>query len=205
MTGIMAKQDPRHTAFVKEYFYGEHRGNAEQCAINAGFAKSTARKNAASWTGNDRHLSRSKTIWDMVQAEREKIGEKWGITEQEIMDGYIRDDRFDPIDLVDPETGLPQTDLRKIPKKARLSLRGLKVRQQILKTNNEDGEGVEVQVIKQTSEFQYPDKKGNRDSMAKILGLLRDRKEITGKNGEPMKIEIVDFSNLSSKPNEDTA
>ena len=110
----------------------------------------------------------------MVVAKREEIGEKWGITEQEIMDGYIRDERFDPIDLVNPETGLPETDLRNIPKAARLSLKGLKVRQQLLKSDDE------TQVIKQTSEFQYPDKKGNRDSMAKILGLLTEKKHHNG-------------------------
>jgi len=188
------KHDPRHLSFVREYFYGEDKGNAEKCGIRAGYSERYSHTFSWSWVGDDRNKSRNKTLWDLVQAEREKIGEKWGITEQWVMDGYIRDEEFDPIHLVDPETGLPETDLRKIPKPARMSLKGLKVRQQVLKTNNEDGEGGESQVIKQTCEFQYPDKKGNRDSMAKILGLLRDRKEHTGKGGGPIEVRYQDVA-----------
>ena len=153
---------------------GQDRGRPERCAIIAGYSPKYARSHSWALVGVNRQASLSKQLWDMVAAKREEIGEKWGITEQEIMDGYIRDERFDPIDLVNPETGLPETDLRNIPKAARLSLKGLKVRQQILKSEGES------QVIKQTSEFQYPDKKGNRDSMAKILGLLTEKKHHTG-------------------------
>lgn len=166
-----SKENPKHLRFIREYFYGKKRGTAENCMILAGYTKVYAHRYAWAIVGISREVSPCKTLWDMVVAERAKIGEKWGTTEQEIMDGYIRDERFDPIDLVDPDTGLPQTDLRLIPKAARMSLKGLKVRQQILKSGDDD----KKEIIKQTTEFQYPDKKGNRDSMAKILGLMLDR------------------------------
>ena len=179
-TKPVKRHDPKHIDFVQDYFYGEHKGDAKNSLIAAGYTARYAQTYAHHIVGEHRSNSINKTLWDLVQAEREKIGEQYGITEQWVMDGYIRDESFDPIHLVNDE-GLPETDLRKIPKDIRLSLKGLKVRQQIMKSIPDPDTGeINSQVIKQTTEFQYPDKKGNRDSIAKILGMMNEKLVLPG-------------------------
>lgn len=170
----MAKLDPKYKIFIHAYFYEqETRGNAEQAAIKAGFAEKTARARAAQWVGKSRQKSANKILWDLVDAERKKLEKEYGIKKQEIVDGYIRDERFDPINLVDPDSGLVLIDLREIPKETRLSLRGMKIKETIIE--REDGS---KEILKsRTIEFKYPDKKGNRDSLAKIKGMFIEKHE----------------------------
>ena len=182
-TKPVKRHDPKHIDFVQDYFYGEHKGDAKNSLIAAGYTARYAQSYAHDIVGEHRTRCVNKTLWDLVDAERKKISETYGITEQWVMDGYIRDEEFDPIDLVDPETGHYQTDLRLIPKKARLSMKGMKVRQQIIK-----GKGKQ-KIIKQTSHYEFPEKKGNRDSIAKVLGMLRDKAEPA--NVKIDKIEVL--------------
>jgi hypothetical protein len=156
----MPKHDPRYKAFVHHYFYGETKGNAEQSAIAAGFARSTAGKKAHSWVGNSRETSSNQTIWDMAQTERQKISEEYGITKREIMEGYIRESRFDVRKLVNDD-GCFVTDLRDLDDDTALALSGFYV----IETENS---GVKTRKFR----FKFPDKKANRDSMAKIKGMF---------------------------------
>ena len=183
----MPKHDQRYVNFIQEYFYGTHRGNAKKSAENAGFSPITAHKKAGSWVGNSRQKSTNKTLWDMVQKERQKISENYGITEQELMDGYIRDSRFDPRKLID-DNGFSITNLKKLDDDTALSLAGFEIKETIV----ESGDGSEKAVLSRTVKFKFPDKKGNRDSMAKVKGMFIDRKEVSGPKGGPIDVRYHD-------------
>lgn len=185
----MPKHDPRYESFVHEYFYGANKGNAYQCAIEAGFTHYTARHKAPGWVNNSKHSrdkSSNKVIWNMVQAKRKEISYNYGITEQELMDGYIRDANFDPRNLVD-ENGFCITNLKELDDNTALSLAGFEIKETIA----ESGDGSEKTVLNRTVKFKFPDKKGNRDSMSKIKGMFIDRKEITGKGGRPIEVDAT--------------
>ena len=193
---MAAKYNYRNTAFVHEYFYGDQRGNAEQAARLAGFAHTTARKKSFSWVGDNRQQSTNKVLWDMVDKERRKIAAEYGITQQELMEGYKRDVSFDPRKLF-KEDGTAIYNLQELDDDTALALSGFEIDEKVLKTV---GTGdAEVQVVQRKVKFKFPDKKGNRDSMAKIKGLFIDKKELTGPDGGPLKITIVDYSNLENE------
>ena len=182
----MPKHDPRYESFIHEYFYGECKGDAYNSALKAGFAQSTAKKKSFSWVGHSRTVSSNKVIWDMVQIERQKLEETYGVTEQEIVDGYKRDMDFDPRKLVD-DNGFCITNLKELDDDTALSLAGFEIKETI----TESGDGSEKTVLNRTIKFKFPDKKGNRESMAKVKGMFVDRKEIFGKDGGPIEVDAT--------------
>ena len=179
--------NPRYESFIHEYFYGNCKGDAYNSALKAGFAQSTAKKKSFSWVGLSRTESSNKSIWDMVQAKRKEISEDYGITGQQIMDGYIRDANFDPRNLVD-DNGFCITNLKELDDDTALSLAGFEIKEAIA----ESGIGSEKTVLNRTIKFKFPDKKGNRDSMAKIKGLFIDRREVSGPKGGPIDVRYQD-------------
>ena len=195
----MPKHDPRYESFVHEYFYGANKGNAYQCAIEAGFTHYTARHKAPGWVNNSKHSrdkSSNKVIWDMVQAKRKEISDNYGITEQELMDGYIRDASFDPRKLVD-DNGFSITNLKELDDDTALSLAGFEIKETI----TENGDGKEKTILNRTIKFKFPDKKGNRDSMAKVKGLFIDRKEVSGPKGGPIDVRYQDVDGQEKTEN----
>jgi len=162
------KLDQKHTIFIHEYFYGVSRGNAEECARRAGWASTTARKKSASWVGKSRQNSTNKALWDLVDAERRKISEGYGITEQDIMNGYKRDAAFDPRKLLD-EDGNVIINLQDLDDDTALALAGFEIDEKAAALRKKGGKG---KVLYRKVKFKFPDKKGNRDSMAKIKGMF---------------------------------
>jgi len=183
----MPKHDPRYESFVHEYFYGGCKGDAYNSALKAGFAQSTAKKKSFSWVGLSGTESTNKTLWDMVQIEKQKISENYGITEQELMNGYIRDSQFDPRKLID-DNGFCITNLKNLDDDTALSLAGFEIKETI----HESGDGSKGTVLNRTIKFKFPDKKGNRDSMAKVKGMFIDRKEVSGPKGGPIDVRYHD-------------
>lgn len=154
----MAKQDPRYRKFVHNYFYGGTGvvGNSAQSAISAGFAETTARKKGPSWVDNSREQASNKTIWDMVQAERQKIENNYEITEKEILKQYKRIALFDIRKLYDTAGNLKK--IQDLDDDTAAAISGIDVAFDVL--------GIETRKIKIT------DKKSALDSLAKIKGMF---------------------------------
>lgn len=189
---MTTKDDFRNKAFVHEYFYGKFKGNATKSAVAAGFSEKYAHAKAFSWVGESRKKSSNKTIWDIVEAERKMLEEEWGITRQQIMDGYIRDINFDIRKLCD-ENGKFITDLRELDDDTALSLQSVKYFEN--EFTDKDGNTTTQKRI----EYKGPDKKGNRDSTAKIKKMLVDQHRFVDKNGEDVKIPISNDLELANK------
>lgn len=184
---MVSTSDGRSENFVHEYFYGIRRGIAIQSAILAGFTAKTAHKKSGSWVGKSRQKSSNKTTWDLVQAEKKKISDNYGITERELMDGYIRDQRFDIRKLV-KDDGSFINNLKDLDDDTALSLVGVEITETVLAGS----EGAET-VLKRNVKLKLPDKKANRDSMAKVKGMFVERREITGRDGGPIEAKYTYF------------
>lgn len=157
----MAKQDPRYRNFIHNYFYGVTGlvGNAEQSAVKAGFAATTARKKSASWVGNGRQQASNKTIWDMVQVEREKIENDYDMSEKEILKQYKRLATFDIRKLYDPVTGKPIC-IHKLDDDTAACISGVEI------TSDELG-------FSETKKIRVEKRKPALDSIAKIKGMFQ--------------------------------
>lgn len=155
----MAKKDPRYRKFVHNYFYGKTGivGNAAQSAIAAGFAETTARKKAPSWVDNNREQASNRTIWGMIQVEREKIENDYEMSEKEILKQYKRLSSFDIRKLYTTEGSLKK--IHELDDDTAAAISGIDI--------TFDHEGIETKKIK------IIDKKGALDSLAKIKGMFQ--------------------------------
>jgi|GEM_PF-5835549 len=180
------KQDPRYTAFVKAYFYdfaGGCAGNAVQAALKAGFAKTTACRKAYSWTTEDRQKATNKTIFDMVQTERQKVKEEFGITRERIIEELKKAAFFSPKEFFHTDGRLKQAS------ELDDELASLAIFDVSTKTYEENAR----KIVEQTTRVKFADRKAALDSLCKITGLFIDRQEHSGPGGGPIEHRWTNF------------
>lgn len=177
------KLTPKQCKFVKEYLIDL---NATQAAIRAGYSEKTARA-----IGSE-NLSKPDIQEALIEL-RDELTKQGKIADpQEILEGYTRDLRFDPRKLFDAET-ISFKNLTDLDDETALSIAGFEINETILESNDEKGT-----VLKRTIKYKLPDKKSNRDSLAKIHGLFSDKVEVTGKDGKPIEVKDISYEKLIS-------
>lgn len=92
-----------------------------------------------------------------------------------LLDEYLRIAFFDPAELFD-NTGRPKP-IQEINRDTRSAIVGLEV------VDEFDGRGKDRQQIGTVKKYKVADKQKALDSLAKILGLMIERTEVTGKDG----------------------
>jgi phage terminase small subunit len=151
---IRGKLTTKQARFVKYYVALDE--NATQAAIKAGYSVKNARTIAA------QNLAKNYIVSEIekIQAKARSIVDKGIATPEELLKSYTRDIRFDPISVVDPQTGALK-GLHEIDREARLSL-------------------VSVQYSTKTGDltYRFPNKNSVRDSAAKILGLTNGNHDL---------------------------
>lgn len=153
--------------------------NAYQSAKDAGYAESTALKNAAMWVCEDRDKSIKPHVWDAVQEaiaarmERIELTQDWvvdklrNLAEANIMD-YITVD----------ENGLAIVNLKGMSRDQAAALRGVKVKQ-----ITEDGKRVGEEV-----DLRLSDPKPALELLGKHVGMWPSKHEHSGPGGGPIPI-----------------
>lgn len=182
-----ALKNKKHERFCREYIIDY---NGKQAAIRARYSEKTAKEQASRLLTNANIDARWREL-DKIETE------KLGITKERILREYAKlaftnsDDLMlytDEYIMVSPWTEDEETG-EKIPAQYR------KVSKAYLKPHDEltgDQKGV-IQEIKETPtgvSIKLYDKKASLDSLAKIKGMLVDKKEISGPDGEPIAIII---------------
>ncbi len=165
--------------------YVANNGNAYKSAKAAGYAESTALKHAASWIGKTRSKSVKPHLFDFVRLKVKKITDKLEITDERILLEYARLAFLDPADFYDKKTGalLP---IHEMPEDARRALGGMKI-EIVLSGKGENRTRAVVSEIKHSDKT----KKSSLDSLAKIRGMIVDRKEHSGPGGGPILTKEV--------------
>jgi phage terminase small subunit len=148
--------------FVDEFMLDR---NATQAAIRAGYSPKTAQVQGSRLLCNA-----------VVLAEINKRGaeqsQRLQITSDRIMQEYERLALLDPLDLFNADGTMKA--LKDIPEDARRAIAGLEIKEL-------RAEGNEDVVIQATlKKLKFSDKKGALDSLAKIMGLMKERVEVTG-------------------------
>lgn len=150
---------PSRDRFVDEFMVDR---NATQAAIRAGYSERTA--------GSAGHrLLKTAAILAEINKRGAEQSQRLQITSDRIMQEYERLALLDPIDLFRPD-GTMKT-LAEIPEDARRTIAGIEVREITV-------DEVTTVVLKKV---KIADKKGALDSLAKILGMMKERVEVTGK------------------------
>ncbi len=158
--------------FVKEYVKDR---NATQAAIRAGYSEKGVRVTAAK-------LLTKANIVTAIAEQTAAIEKAATITSERVMQEYARIAFFDPRKLFD-EDGSPKS-VTELDDDTAAAIAGIEV---VTIGNAEMGIG-------QVRKYRIADKKGALDSVAKILGMIVDRRELTGKNGGPIEHTLLQVS-----------
>ncbi len=147
--------------FVDEYLKDR---NASQAAIRCGY-----RPKGAGVQGC-RLLKNPKIAAEIAQRTAD-ISAKAGITAERVMQEYARLAFLDPIDLVNPDGSMKS--MSEMPEDARRAIAGLEISE---RTDLELGGMIGTKLKK----IKLNDKKGTLDSIAKILGMMKEQVEHSG-------------------------
>lgn len=155
--------------------YVANGGNATQAGIACGLSEKTAYS-----AGNRllKHIEVQARIAELQQ----KVAQKFELTAERVLQEVSRLAFFDIRKLVD-NTGRPKA-ISELDDDTAAALIGLDV----VNIGNED-KGV-GEVLK----FKMADKKGALDMAMRHLGLLKDKVEVTGKDGAPLEASPNDLA-----------
>jgi len=157
-----AKAGNLRDRFVDQYMVDR---NATEAAIRAGYSKASAGQQGC------RLLKDAKILTEINKRTAEQ-STRLRITADRVMQEYEALALLDPLDLFKPDGSMKA--LADIPEAARRAIGGLEIRE-LSSIEAPDGP-IAVQLRK----VKLVDKKGALDSIAKILGMMKDRVEVTG-------------------------
>jgi len=156
---------PSRDRFVDEFMIDR---NATQAAIRAGYSAKTA--------GAAGHrLLKTVEILAEINRRGSEQSQRLQITSDRIMERLAL---LDPLDLFNPDGTMKA--LADIPEDARRAIGGMELRE--LSNLETPGGPVAVQLRK----IKFIDKTRALEDLAKIMGLMKERVEVTGKDGKDL-------------------
>lgn len=157
--------------FVDEFMIDR---NATQAALRCGYSPKTAMSQGG-------RLLRDVAILAEINKRGAEQSRRLQITSDRIMLEYERLALLDPIDLFNADGTMKA--LKDIPEDARRAIGALEIRE--LSDIETPGGTIAVQLRK----VKLVDKKGALDSLAKIMGLMKDKVEVSGPGGGPIQTQ----------------
>jgi phage terminase small subunit len=164
---------PKQAAFVEQYLIDR---NGTQAAIRAGYSPNTATAQAS-------RLLTNVNVAAHVQARQGSIAEQAGVRAVDVLRELRRVGFSDPRKLFDAAGNL--RPIHDLDDDTAASIAGIDVETR-MEGNGDDKEAVTVRKIKRH------DKVRALEHLAKHLKLLVDRTEVTGKDGAPLKMIVLE-------------
>lgn len=161
------KLTPKQARFVAEYLIDL---NATQAAIRAGYSA-----NRADAMGHEN--LRKPEISAAVQQSMHKREQRTEITQDRVLAEYAKLAFLDPRRFYDSSGGLIPVPL--LPADVAAALSSMEV--STARSDGEDGP-----TFADVTKIKFSDKKAALDSVARHLGMFKDRVELTGKDGAPL-------------------
>lgn len=147
--------------FVDEYMIDQ---NATQAAIRAGYSPRSAGMQGGRLMQNDEILAEINRRAALISASK-------GITAERVIQEYINLALLDPLDLFNPDGSMKR--LEDIPEGARRAIGGLELRE-LAPMDTPVG-----QISVTLRKVKLIDKRGALDSLAKIMGLMREKVDVS--------------------------
>lgn len=124
-------------------------------------------------------LLRNPKVAEYISARQKSLQEKMHITQERVLAEYAKLAFLDPRKFFKPNGDLiPITEL---DDSTAAALSGM----DIVENRGEGG-----LVVDYTKKIKMIDKKGALDSIARILGMFKDKTEISGANGGPVEMKV---------------
>jgi phage terminase small subunit len=159
---------PKQKKFFNRYI---KHGNAERAAIEAGYSLSTARKNAALWTGKNRKKSRSKLLWDAIKAYRDELEVEHDITKENVIKKYKQLINCDVRNFFSPDGTLKQ--IHELDEDTAYAVEDFNVSTKNRPSDNESGKVTET-----VTKIRLVNKKAALDSLCKIMGMFVEPRSV---------------------------
>lgn len=148
--------------FVDEFMLDR---NATEAAIRAGYSAKSARTIGP-------RLLRDVAILAEVNKRGAERSQRLGITADRIMQEYERLALLDVADLFNPNGTMKRLD--EMPEDARRAISGIEIMEEF------QGRGEDRVFLGYVKKLKLADKKGALDSLAKIMGLMKEKVEHSG-------------------------
>ena len=155
--------------FVSEYLVDL---NATQAAIRAGYSAKTAGSQAFD-------LLKKPEIQEAVQAGQKKLSERTGITQERVLAEYAKIAFFDPKKMFNGDGTLKQ--IGELDDDVAAVIGGIELVEI-------GGDGEAVGTVKK---IKIIDKKGALDSVARHLGMFKDKVELSGSVETPTRPQLT--------------
>lgn len=177
--------NPQQERFAQEYLIDL---NITQAAIRAGYSKRTAHVQGS------RLLIHAK-VAEYIAKNRNRLADKLEITQERVLAEYAKIAFADTTKFFKADAqGLPMIDMREAGPNDWAAVASVQSDEYV------DGKGEDARLVKK-SKITLMDKKGALDSIARHLGMFKDRLEHTGANGGP--IEMIGIPGLESLSDEE--
>lgn len=162
-----SKKKPKRAGNLRACFVDEFMidRNATEAAIRAGYSRASAGSIGC------RLLKDVKILAEINKRSAEQT-QRLGITADRVMQEYERLALLDPLDLFNSDGSMKP--LAEMPEDARRAIAGLEIRQL------QNIEAPDVVLRATLHKIKLADKKGALDSLAKIMGLMKERVEVSG-------------------------
>ncbi|WP_116654411.1 terminase small subunit [Pelagibacterium sediminicola] len=168
---------PKQQRFVDEYLIDL---NATQAAIRAGYSAKTAEQQAS-------RLLRNVKVRAAVETGQAKAAQKLEVTKERIVEELAKIGFSNMQDYMraGPD-GDPYLDFSELTRDQAAALGEVTVE------DFKDGRGENARDVRRVK-FKLHDKKGALVDLAKMLGFMVDRHELTGKDGAPLAPPVIQF------------
>ena len=178
----MAKlKDPRRERFAQEYVVDN---NGTQAAIRSGYSEKSAHVTASRLLSDAKVKAR---IEELAVKLVQKIEKKAEITRERVMEEYAKLAFFDVRKLFDAKGEI--IPIHKLDADTAAAIAGFEM-DALIDKGEKDEEGKVIRpaaLLEFVKKFKISDKKGALDSIAKMMGYMVDKHEVTGKDGGPIE------------------
>lgn len=176
----MRKLDAKEQRFVDEYLV---HLDPKKAAIDAGYSKTVAASKAYQWVSNSKVKPH---VYAAIKEAQQKRSERTHITADRVLQELARIAFFDPRKLLNDQ-GHPKS-LTELDDDTAAAVAGLDLLEEYR------GEGKERQFVGYVKKFKIADKNTALTNAMRHLGLLKDKVEMTGKDGAPMVQPVLNVT-----------
>ncbi|HET9554328.1 MAG TPA: terminase small subunit [Anaeromyxobacteraceae bacterium] len=171
---------PKQRKFVQELMVDE---NARQAAIRAGYSPKSAEVNGP-------RLCRQPSVRAAIEAARLEAAQRTQLRQEEVIAELKRIIFADPRKAFDAE-GNP-IPIHELPEDVARAIAATKVRvEDVPGQTLDDGAEVKARAVASVKEWKWWDKTKGLELAMRHLGLLRDKVEHSGKDGEPLEVRVT--------------
>jgi phage terminase small subunit len=172
----------KHKLFAMHYAL---TGNANDSALKAGFTKQTAKCKAHKWVGQSKSESFYPDLFDMVEEIKAthiqpKLENQFNITADKVLTELARLGFSDVRRLFD-DTGVMKA-IHELDDDTAACISSIEIEALY------EGSGKDKFEVGQTKKVKFWDKKGPLEMLANHLGIIKNKMELTGKDGKPIDL-----------------